>query len=50
LQLLLQRKEIEINNLKQRMMLNKESEIKTLDDKIDELNNNNKKSAKIIEL
>ena len=32
------------------MMLNKESEIKTLDDKIDELNNNNKKSAKIIEL
>ena len=31
-------------------MLNKESEIKTLDDKIDELNNNNKKSAKIIEL
>ena len=30
------------------MMLNKESEIKTLDDKIDELNNNNKKSAKII--
>ena len=38
LELLLKRREIEIKNLKDRILFNKESEIKTLDDKIDEQN------------